>query len=144
MTLAQVPEPTHLVTTLILIGAALCGHGAANLELLYRKRQDRILMRLTKANWRSQLSKFSPDALVLRAVTEQWVIGWLLFVGFAQLLRVGVLLTSHLPLPHTPLVWPALLAPALVGGVLSLRTRRAIATAAATLMALAFLHLAGP
>lgn len=144
VTLAQSPDPTLPTALAVLVGAALCGHGAANVELVYRKRQDAALMRLADANRRARLPQFAPDPIVSRAVAEQWVLGWGMFLVFAAIMQGGLHLLAWLPLPRIPVSWPVLLAPALAGGLLALRTRRAVATAAAALGGLIVLRLMAP
>lgn len=135
-TLRHIPEPSMLLVLAVLLGSAICAHAAASIELVYRKRQDRALMRLADANRRSRMSLFDPDAIVVRSVAEQWVLGWALALAFAVAMLAGIRLLLLLPLPHTPVSWPILLAPAFIGGVLCLRTHRALASAAAGLVAM--------
>ncbi|MBC7354975.1 MAG: hypothetical protein H5U09_02100 [Desulfomicrobiaceae bacterium] len=135
-TLRHISAPSMFLALAVLLGSALCAHGAANIELFYRKRQDRALMRLADTNRRPRMSFFDPDSIVVRSVAEQWVLGWTLFLVFAVVLLAGIRLLNLLPLPHTPISWPILLAPAFMGGVLCLRTHRALATATASLVAM--------
>lgn len=136
-TLRHIPHPSMFLAMAVLLGSAMCAHGAASIELFSRKRQDRALMRLADTNRRSRMILFNPDSIVFRAVAEQWVLGWALFLACALVMRIGLGILGLFPLPATPVSWPVLLAPAFMGGVLSLRTHRALATAAAGLVAAA-------
>ena len=94
----------------------------------------------------SRMDSSLDSKIIAAAVMRLWALETLLFAGFGLifywLFELLTFVLGHFPGPHN-LGWPALWLTAALGGVLSLRTRRAVCSLAVSLAILSVLMLHG-
>ncbi|NLW81706.1 MAG: hypothetical protein GXY42_08570 [Desulfovibrionales bacterium] len=130
--LACLPGADMRLTSIILVGTLPLAYIGAWVEQSYRKRQNLSYNALLSWNRRHPGHAYRPETLTIRAVVEQSILHFGLFLlcvtPLLPLLRLAQPWLGSSPQPTWPMLWIL----ACCGAILSLRIRKAYACAAVT------------
>jgi len=132
--LACLPDADMRTTALIVIATLPLAYLGAWVEQLHRKRQNVRYNQLLNWNRGGSTCAFAPHRLTISALTEIFLLNFLLFMCCVLPLLAGLRLLQPWVVNGQQPSWPMLWIGACVGAILALRLRKAYALAAASLI----------